>query len=266
MSIFKRLLRDAVSGHGKGLSRPLNIAHRGASGEAPENTLTAFALALRQGADGIEFDVHLSGDGVPVVIHDARLRRTTSGVGLVSDYPAASLRRLDAGSWFNRRHPTMARPIYMGLRIPLLAEVLAFVKRSGCLAFIEVKQPKVPYPHIEERVLVEIHRAGAGSLATVISFDLPTLQRLRQLDSRIALGLDCTRTLLAIRQAQSAGATMVLPHWAFCSRRFIHRAHRGGLQVVVWGLDHRTGMERKLADGVDGIITRYPARMAELWL
>src|SRR5271169_2602058 len=112
----------------------LNIGHRGASGEAPENTLAAFDLALRQGADGIEFDVRLSSDGVPVVIHDPRLERTTSGSGHVDDLPLSVLKRLDAGSWFNRRFPKRAQNRYAGLKVPTLAEVLAWVRKRNCLA------------------------------------------------------------------------------------------------------------------------------------
>src|SRR6267378_6141215 len=99
MPILKPILARAVERHRPAplLWPPLNIGHRGAAGEAPENTFAAFDLALRQGADGIEFDVHLSADGVPVVIHDARLERTTSGSGRVGKHTLASLRRLDAG-------------------------------------------------------------------------------------------------------------------------------------------------------------------------
>ena len=110
----------------------LKIGHRGAAGEAPENTLASFDLALRQGADGIEFDVQLSSDLIPVIIHDARLARTTSGSGWVWEHRASVLRRLDAGSWFNRRHRLRARERYAGARIPLLGEVLAWTRARGC--------------------------------------------------------------------------------------------------------------------------------------
>jgi len=113
---------------GGGFQKPLVIAHRGAAADAPENTLAAFELALAQGADAIEFDVHLSADGVPVVIHDMRLDRTTSGKGLLRKHTLAALRRLDAGSWFNRRNPAKARVSYSAQRIPLLAEVLAMAR------------------------------------------------------------------------------------------------------------------------------------------
>ncbi len=244
---------------------PLNIGHRGAAGEAPENTLAAFDLARRQGADGIEFDVHLSADGVPVAIHDARLERTTSGSGRVGRQTAGALRRLDAGSWFNQRFPARARARYAGLKIPLLVEVLAWVRQRKCLAYLEIKQGRLAlYPRIEERVLEEIERSGARPYVTAISFHRPTLRRLRQLDSRIPLGIDFTRPLLAIRRARALRATSVLPHWAFASRRFVARAHQAGLRVLVWDADQPQEIRRALADGVDGVVTRYPALFAEL--
>jgi len=244
--------------------RVLNIGHRGAAGEAPENTLAAFDMALRQGANGIEFDVHLSSDGVPVVLHDARLERTTSGSGLVSLMPLAVLKRLDAGSWFNRRYPARATHRYAGLKIPTLAEVLNWVEKRNCAAFIEIKQSKSRYPGIEEKVLEEIYRARVARLTTVISFSFSSLERIRELDLQIALGLDFTRPLPAIRRASSIGANCLLPHWALATRQFISRAHQAGHRVIVWDINQPVLMRRKILDGVDGIITSYPARLAEV--
>lgn len=243
---------------------PLVIGHRGAAGEAPENTLAAFELALSQGADGIEFDVHLSADGVPVVIHDARLDRTTSGDGRIRAHTVAALRRLDAGAWFNRRYPSRVRARYAGQKIPLLSEVLALVCERKCSAFVEIKEGGDTYPGIEAKVLEEIARAGAGPHTTVISFDLPTLRRVRQMDSRISVGIDFTRPLLAVRRAKALAAASVLPHWAFAAPRFLRRAHLAGIRVFVWDLDQPRWMRRKISDGVDGIVTRYPSRLAEI--
>jgi len=237
---------------------PLKIGHRGAAGEAPENTLVSFELAWRQGADGIEFDVQLSSDGVPVVIHDVRLGRTTSGNGLVSEHRARVLRRLDAGSWFNRRFPARARERYVGVRIPTLAEVLHWARWRKCRAFIEIKDP---VPGVESKVLKEIENAGAWHLARVISFDLRALARLRHLSSRACLGLDISRRRLAIRHAQRLAADAVLPHWTIASRRFIRSAHQASLQVIPWTINYPLHMRRKILDGVDGIITNYPARL-----
>ncbi len=240
---------------------PFKIGHRGAAGEAPENTLVSFELALRQGADGIEFDVQLSSDGVPVVVHDARLTRTTSGNGWVWEHRASVLHRLDAGSWFNRRHRLRARERYAGARIPLLAEVLQWVNARQCLAFVEIKDFR---PGVTARILQEIERAGLEHLARVVSFDLPSLQQARKLSEQARLGLDFSGRLLPIRRALAFGAEALLPYWAIASRRLIRRAHREGLQVIPWTVNYPSHMRRKILDGVDGLITNYPARLTEV--
>ena len=245
--------------------RPISIiAHRGASGDAPENTLAAFDLALAQGADGIEFDVHLSRDGVPVVIHDARLHRTTSGRGRVRQYTAAEMVKLDAGSWFNRRYPARARFRYSSFKIPRLAEVLCWIRAQRCRAWLEIKQPALPYRGIEEKVLEQIYAAGAEQFTTVISFHLPTLRRIRQIDACIPVGIDFARPMLAVARAKKLSAGTLLPHGRFAKRRWVARAHRAGLRVVAWGLDNPVSMRRAIANGVDGIITSYPALLRRI--
>jgi glycerophosphoryl diester phosphodiesterase len=237
---------------------PLMIGHRGASGEAPENTLVSFELAWQQGADGIELDVHLSSDGVPVVIHDSFLRRTTSGSGRVNEHRVRMLKRLDAGSWFNRRYPFRARERYPGVRIPLLSEAFRWVRTRQCQVFVEIKDPA---PGAEGRVLKEVERAGVWDLVRIISFDLPTLERVRQMNSTIRRGIDVSRRLQAIPRAQALEAEMLLPHWAIASRKFIRSAHLNTLRVIPWTINNPYHMRRKILDGVDGIITNYPARL-----
>jgi glycerophosphoryl diester phosphodiesterase len=240
---------------------PLILAHRGAAGEAPENTMAAFELAARQGAEGIEFDVHLSADGIPVVIHDARLERTTSGNGRVSDHKFSTLRRLDAGSWFNRHFPSRSDERFCGQRILKLSELLGWIRKRRLRSYLEIKLGPRRYPRIEEKVIEEIYRANAADLTTIISFNFPTLQRVRELDSRISLGMDFSRPILALHRLEMIRGECVLPHWAFATRRFIRRAHRANLQVIVWDLDQPVWMRRKMLDGVDGIITRFPAKL-----
>jgi glycerophosphoryl diester phosphodiesterase len=240
---------------------PLKIGHRGAAGEAPENTLASFELAWRQGVEGIEFDVQLSSDNIPVVIHDARLARTTSGSGWVWEHRASVLRRLDAGSWFNRRYRLRARERYAGARIPLLAEVLQWVKARQCLAFVEIKDHR---SGVAAKVLAEIERAGLWHLTRVVSFDLLSLREVRQLSEPARLGLDFSGRLLPVRHALDLGAEALLPHWAIASRGLIRRAHRAGLQVIPWTVNYPLHMRAKILDGVDGIITNYPARLSEV--
>jgi glycerophosphoryl diester phosphodiesterase len=243
---------------------PLVIAHRGAAADAPENTVEAFDLAWRRGGDGVEFDVHLSSDGVPVVIHDSCLNRTTSGTGRVRDHSVNALRRLDAGSWFNERYRSKARPQNQGLRIPLLAEALDWVRERNCRAFVEIKENGSAYPGIEAKVVKEISRAGVADQITIISFDLPTLERCRQLDPSIALGIDFSRPLHALAKARSISAASLHPHWMFVSSRLVDCVHRKGLQVLVWGLDVQEPLQQVMTTGIDGVMTDDPGFAVEL--
>lgn len=244
--------------------RTLVIAHRGASAEAPENTLAAFDLALRHGADGIEVDVRLSADGIPVVIHDPRLERTTSGRGRVDALSARQLTRLDAGSWFNRRYPARAKAGFHSLRIPLLSELLSWVKDRGCLAYVELKRERDAGGGFEEQVLNAIQVAGVAENVVVISFHPEVLTRMRELHEGIALGLDCTRTLAAVRRTRASGAKVVLPLAALVSSQFVRRAHVLGLQVAPWGAETPRAWRRLLASSVDALITNRPAALRRL--
>jgi len=260
MAVF---VQDAKAKNQNPRSTPLIIGHRGASRDAPENTIAAFDLAIEQHADGIEFDVQLSKDGVPVVIHDPMLRRTTSGRGPVRGHTLAELKQLDAGFWFDRAFPARAGPSYVGERIPTLAETLDWVCARQCLAYLEIKRGWRPSPGIEERVLAEIRRARVLPLVTVISFDLPTLRRVRKLDPQVAVGIDFTEPRAAVELAQSIRAQTILPSGRFLRRRFIARAQRAGLTVVVWDVDRGWSMRRRVAAGVDGVITGYPGWLCE---
>ena len=173
----------------------------------------------------------------------------------------AALKRLDAGSWFNERYPARSSVRYVGLKIPLLREVLEWARLRRKRVYVEVKAGRDTPDGIERKVLDEIYRAGVSRLTTVISFDLACLRRLRGLDSEISLGVDFTRALLALRRSEELSATALLPYWMVASRRLIRRAHRSGLQVITWNLNRQHWMRRKIADGVDGIITNDPATL-----
>lgn len=256
--------RSARSGGDQNPGRALILAHRGASFDAPENTLAAFEAALQQGADGIELDVRLSADGVPVVIHDGRLERTTNGSGRVDRLSVRELRRLDAGTWFNRRYPARAKARYRGLRIPLLDEALAFAKDCGCLVYAEIKRERGTAPGFEAKVMDVLRAAGVARQLVVISFYPAILQRLRELGENVPLGLDCTRPLLAVRRAQAAGAGVLLPLGALVTRPFVQRAHANGLRIVPWGAEKPRLWRRLLGCGVDGLITNRPAAALQL--
>src|SRR5215210_3526785 len=141
----------------------LNIGHRGASGEAPEHTIAAYDLAIREGADYIEQDLQLTRDGVLVVLHDETLDRTARGpaqncTGRVDAKTLAQLKTCDVGTWFNEAFPDRARPEYVGLQIPTLEEVFQrYGKRINY--YIETKSPETA-DRMEERLLALLDRYG----------------------------------------------------------------------------------------------------------
>src|SRR3954452_5296438 len=152
-------------------------AHRGAMGYAPENTFAAFELAVAQGADMIEMDVHLTADNQCVVIHDETLERTTDGHGLVGEMTLAELQRFDAGSWFGSE--------FAGQHIPSLDEVLAW-GHGRAIMNIEIKADPVPYEGIEARVVDLIRRHGMQDDVILISFDHRAIKRVKALAPEIA--------------------------------------------------------------------------------
>ena len=120
--------------------RPLIVAHRGASALVPENTLAAFARAISDGADGIEFDVRLAKDGVAVVFHDDTLSRTGLRNGNIADFTSIELANIDIGSWFNKMNPRLANPEYSRERVPTLPQTLNFLKDFKGLIYIEMNK------------------------------------------------------------------------------------------------------------------------------
>jgi glycerophosphoryl diester phosphodiesterase len=233
------------------LRRPLVVAHRGASGEAPENTLPAFELARAQQADAVEFDVRVTSDGHFVVIHDATVDRTTNGRGEVVALTLAEIRALDAGSWFD--------PAFAGTRVPTLAEVLGWA--AGVIDLcVEVK---TPFP---EPVLADLLQAVAGyprQRLLFASFDWQLVRRLKLLAPWAQVGLIWGRRPPAdpFEFARRLGGANLHPNVALVDPSFVEKAHRLGLRVFVWTVD---GPDLAIAlgkMGVDGIVTDYPAKI-----
>ncbi len=233
--------------------RPLILAHRGASAYAPENTLAAFRLAAEMGADGVELDVRLSADGVPVVIHDATVGRTTDGYGTVSQLTLTELQALDAGSWFS--------PDFAGQRLPTLQEVLE-VLGDRLLFNVELKGSSWRDRGLEAAVLAVIEAQGMLDRVLISSFDPFALRRMKRLAPRLPVALLYAPDLpLYLRRAWLAPLlphevrnpehTMVTPKAMAWFRRHRYR-------VVTWTVDEPEEMRRLARLGVDGIITNRP--------
>lgn len=231
----------------------LLIAHRGACGEAPEHTRSAFVRALAYGVDMIELDVHLTRDGELVVIHDDDLGRTTNGAGAVRAHDLRMLRTLDAGAWFG--------PEFCGEGLLTLAEVVALVDGRARLN-VELKSPQPDWPGQAARV-AELLRSTRLVDSTIVScFEPEALAALRREDPEVRLGLLWAHTELveAWAWARRLGAVSFHPHWTLASEATIRAAHDRGLQVFVWTVNDLAVMEQLVAMGADGMISDFPGR------
>jgi len=233
------------------------IAHRGASGSAPENTLAAFRKAIELGADYVELDVCASRDRHIVVFHDDALERTTDGRGLVCDQKLAQLKRLDAGSWFD---PRFARE-----KIPTLYEVIRLVKPTQTGLFIEMK----PGPHLDgafEQALTRLLvREEMTARSFVMSFNHAAVGRVKELDPNLrGLLLAGRRTPLPtlLRAVQAHRADGVSVKVSLVNESLVSAIHQRGLRVVVWTANSPRQMRRLVRLGVDGITTDFPERLA----
>ena len=243
-------------------ARPV-IGHRGAAAHAPENTIPSFALALEQGADALELDVHLSADGIPVVIHDSDAVRTTGVRTFVSQEPAARLRELDAGACFSpdrgRTFPWSGR----GLRVPTLDEVLETFPEAPLL--IELKTPAAQQPVHD---LIRQHRAE--SRVAVGSEYHDALVAFRDCDiavagSRREIGAHWARTRIGLGSARMRCRILAVPWrwWGLSvpTNAFLRAAHRAGVAVHVWTVDLPALAVTLWRRGAQGIVTNDPAAM-----
>jgi glycerophosphoryl diester phosphodiesterase len=232
------------------------LGHRGASADAPENTLAAFRLALDQGADGFELDVWRCGSGEVVVVHDADARRTT-GVPLRIDRARwADLRRLDAGAWRG--------PAFAGERLPRLEEVLeAF---PSAVVNVELKSDRAGDPRLALAVARAVRAAGAAGRVFVSSFEPLLVAATRALAPRLACGVlfeDDRRWRAQVALGRLLRVGSVHPPWRLATPERAAAWHRRGLAVYPWTVDEGRAVEALCAAGVDGIITNRPAAARE---
>jgi glycerophosphoryl diester phosphodiesterase len=235
------------------LDRPLNFAHRGASHEAPENTLAAFLLALELEADGIELDVQLSRDGEVVVIHDFVLETTTDGHGLVKDRSLAELRELDAGSWYD--------PAFAGQSIPTLQEVIEVVGHR-LLLNIELKTAGVRDEGLPRAVVRLVEENHLLDRTIISSFNPLALRRVRQLNPWIPIGLlNAPDVPLLLRRSwprRLLNPEALHPHHSMIDKEYVPRAREKGYRIHTWTVDDPGRMWQLVRLGVDLIITNRP--------
>jgi glycerophosphoryl diester phosphodiesterase len=245
------------------------VAHRGSSGAAPENTLAAVRLALKQGSDTVENDIQRTADGELVIMHDTTLRRTTDVEEVfpdrapwqVGDFTLAEIKRLDAGSWF--------APEFAGERVPTLAEwVNAVGGRAGML--LEPKAPEL-YPGIEVDLDKELRSLPAFNAAVragrvqVQSFNHPWLRTYADLAPDVPVGLLFgTRPTAADIAGAATWADAVNPALGAIDEATVDAVHAEGLSIEVWTVNAGQDMRRAIRWGVDGVITNYPQVLRDI--
>lgn len=228
-------------------------AHRGASGYAPENSLEAFELAVKQGADGVELDVQLSRDGELVVIHDETVDRVSDGRGEVRGFTLKELKQFRTGKHF---------PQYRDAGIPTLREVYQLLKDTGLTVNVELKTGIFFYPGIEEKVLEETALMGMEERVWYSSFNHYTLRRIKELNPGAKTGM-----LYSDGIYRAADYAMELHvdalHPAFYHLQYPElneKRRKNHLKLHVWTVNEEEHLRAAYRWGVDAVITNYPDR------
>jgi glycerophosphoryl diester phosphodiesterase len=237
------------------MRKPWVIAHRGASGHAPENTFAAFRRAVELGATFIETDLQVTRDGRFVALHDSTVSRTTNGTGEVHEFTLEELRQVDAGMWFDRE--------FMGERVPTLEEILEFSREHDVVFYLELKYPAVW--GMDHSLVAALQKAQSAPRTIVISFDPATLSPLRRVDPSIMTGLlveDANGK--CVQEALDLGVRQLCPKVSSVTPELVEQAHRADLQLVTWTANTLAEMRGMVAAGVDGIMTDFPDRLRAL--
>lgn len=230
----------------------LAIAHRGASGYAPENTLAAFRRAVAQGVSFIETDLHLTRDAHFVAIHDETVDRTTNGRGEIHNMTLAEARRLDAGSWFASE--------FMGERIPNLEDILEFARKNDVVFYLELKPSG--FWGGEHALISALRESGEIPRSVIISFEPAILSALRKMEPTLMTGLLYDgRIENPFEKALEIGARQIAVRGDLVTPNFLQHARRRDLQVVCWTVNSPAHMRLLVSAGVDGIMSDYPDRL-----
>ena len=215
----------------------LRIGHRGARAYAPENTLASFKKALEIGVNAVELDVRKTKDNQLVVIHDADIKRTTDGEGMVDELTLKEIKGFSAEE---------------GEKIPTLQEALDFLDKK-VKVFIELKETGS-----EEQVLSIVHERGLEKNVAIISFLEDALKKVRTLDKNIETGLLYARHKNPVKAALELKTNYLLALYQFTHSANVEKAHENGLKIIVWTINKPEEVEEYTKKGVDGIASDKP--------
>jgi len=228
-------------------------AHRGYSGKYPENTMLAFRKAVEVGCDGVEMDVQLSRDGIPVVIHDELVDRTTNGTGYVKDYTLEELKKLDASK---------VRPGEWGAQeIPSFDEFCEWLASVDIVANVELKTSIIYYPEIERKCVEIIRKHGVENKILFSSFNHISMLRVKELAPEIPRGalVEIEGLMYAGYYCQQNNIQFYHPDFCLLSKEAVEECKEHGVGINVWTVNDLDSFEKLVEWGVEGIITNYPA-------
>lgn len=227
------------------------IAHRGASKLAPENTMYAFELAYKLGAEGIETDVQLTKDNIPIIIHDETLKRTTSGTGYVKDFTYNELIKLDIGSWFSQE--------FKGAKFVTLEEFLTWIKPKDLYINIELKNNKIDYKNLEVIVYEMLKEHKLLDRTTISTFSENSIRRLKQFQDKVEVAfLTSKRLPNLVEYSKNLGANAIHIKYRLLTGELVEKAHAADMPVRVYTINKYKQMMNCYENMVDGIMTDVP--------
>ncbi|MEW6126418.1 MAG: glycerophosphodiester phosphodiesterase family protein [Acidobacteriota bacterium] len=267
--------------------QPLVIAHRGASAFAPENTLAAFRLAIAMDVQGIELDVQLSADGIPVVMHDRTINRTTNRRGRVANFTAAELCELNAGYGFTRQlalRPRKRKIVETTLNdlnfqidfsdegVVKLADALSLLAPARLpRIYVEIKGEPATKKRLLETTIADVRSYKLEKVITLLSFDHQIIAEAKRLAPEIRTAatfatlvhrLPTRRSIIkTIRHIKADEAAL---QYSLATRRLVKSLHEQHIAVSVWTANRKMVLRKMMASGVDAIMTNYPNRLIEL--
>lgn len=251
------------------MSSPLLIGHRGASAVAPENTMAAFREAIAVGSDGIEFDVRLTRDRIPVVIHDSSLHRTAGLPQRVADLSWSELKSVDVGSWFARKK-NLPPGSFANETVPSLRELFTLFESNNLTLCLEMKCDSVEeYTPLAQECSWLIREYGFKDRVIVECFKLAAIALVNRFDAGIktaalfepSLSTPVLRDRKVIERAKAVSASYLALHHRLARQSLVEKAKLAGLKVALWTVDDPSWMERARVMGIEALITNDPAAM-----
>ncbi|MFD2045933.1 glycerophosphodiester phosphodiesterase [Ornithinibacillus salinisoli] len=227
------------------------IAHRGASKYAPENTMDAFKIAYEMGAEGIETDVQLTKDHVPVLIHDENVKRTTNGTGLVNNYTFTEIKQLDAGAWFNQS--------FAGNTILSLEEFLQWFVHKPLYLNIELKNNKIEYKNLESIVYEMLEHFQLLNRSTISTFNPNSIKRMRRYRKHVEVAFLTSRRNRNLAQlTKDLGGNALHVKYRLLHANLVEQCHQKNMPIRVYTINKTVRMFNCYKYGCDGIFTDVP--------